>query len=862
MARATEADLLCAAAHATWQHGDRDSALTLLRAAAHAAVTSPPGPDRLDAAFAVCAEALDAGMWPIASAACESVLTDVPNVIAQDPRRAAVFLDVAGACAAQSGAHSLAMPLLIRADSLVDALPDSFTLRETTRHHEYLAQSFRALREWTAALVQSDRAIHLDSLAVARTHAYHDSLWLMARHTNRALLFLDIGVPERAQEELDAARAFAPFIPTLEPDNAQLMAAEGLVALQRGASSRALALLAPLAAVRRGRSKPYHPLTLEAWADMAEARAQLPDRQQIATARRAIGAILHSAVRYPVRSALEARWRSVEALCDWRLGDTLRAVVSSARAESLAWQVAEDAAPMRDPAARAYAFGEYVRVLGLRLAVVVARADAEAVRECFAHLASARGLLDLGASDGDTAARRAIDRVRLRLVTARSDGERAAIARELASREAAVQLVESAVPHATWSPDVPRDPAQFVAACARRLPRGAVLYVPVRVPETRSGGAAHYFAFTLTAHGSLRVRDLGAAAPLDAAASTWHDFVSQRSRSTMPRPDIMRAGVLLRRRLWDAPLAGTHPRDVVIVPDGVWRLVSPMTLPEDARGTRVLLDRETIVEFAPSEVTLLHSSPSRAAGVPVAIGDLDYGPLRGAPGPVQVAGLRAASDLRFAPLACAASELDAVTAPGWRTLRGAAATEMAVRAASRDASVLHFATHGFYWAPDAAAGASLRRALLSSSLVPWTAAGIALAGANDRAGRDASRDGILELSEIASLQLRGVPLVFLAACSTAVASPSAATSLHGLRSAFCSAGARSVVAALWNVPDCENADLVRAFYDGWRRGARPARALRDAQRAARARERLRAPNAAGGWTSPAVWGVYVVEGRP
>ncbi len=99
-------------------------------------------------------------------------------------------------------------------------------------------------------------------------------------------------------------------------------------------------------------------------------------------------------------------------------------------------------------------------------------------------------------------------------------------------------------------------------------------------------------------------------------------------------------------------------------------------------------------------------------------------------------------------------------------------------------------------------------------------------------------DGRLSVYEIMRLEL-DAPLVFLAACNTAVQSEEkaggavAGDEWEGLTGAFLSAGAGVVIGALWAVGDRSTADLATAFYRGLAAGADPAHSLQAATRAVR-----------------------------
>jgi CHAT domain-containing protein len=90
------------------------------------------------------------------------------------------------------------------------------------------------------------------------------------------------------------------------------------------------------------------------------------------------------------------------------------------------------------------------------------------------------------------------------------------------------------------------------------------------------------------------------------------------------------------------------------------------------------------------------------------------------------------------------------------------------------------------------------------------------------------QDGFLELQDIYNLDLP-VDLVVLSACKTALGKEVDGEGLVGLTRGFMYAGARSVVASLWNVVDSATAELMTRFYRALRDPVGPASALRQAQ---------------------------------
>jgi CHAT domain-containing protein len=148
-----------------------------------------------------------------------------------------------------------------------------------------------------------------------------------------------------------------------------------------------------------------------------------------------------------------------------------------------------------------------------------------------------------------------------------------------------------------------------------------------------------------------------------------------------------------------------------------------------------------------------------------------------------------------------------------------------------DYSLVHFATHGFFNSEHPELSG------LVFSLV-------------DRQGRP--QDGFLRLQDIYNLRL-AAEVVVLSACQTALGKEIRGEGLVGPTRGFMYAGARRVVASLWQVDDLATADLMRAFYRGMLKdGLRPAAALRAAQR-----ELARQPR----WASPFYWSAFVLQGE-
>jgi CHAT domain-containing protein len=164
-----------------------------------------------------------------------------------------------------------------------------------------------------------------------------------------------------------------------------------------------------------------------------------------------------------------------------------------------------------------------------------------------------------------------------------------------------------------------------------------------------------------------------------------------------------------------------------------------------------------------------------------------------------------------------------------------------VRKQSPEHRFLHFATHGFFAPPavrSALAGPVKAEDRCPCSLFskkdvtgfhPGLLSGLVLAGANRPVQTDRD-DGILTALEVEELDLAGVELATLSACETGLGESAGGEGLLGLQRAFQLAGARSVVASLWQLQDDAARALMIDFYENlWRKKMSKLEALRQAQ---------------------------------
>jgi CHAT domain-containing protein/tetratricopeptide (TPR) repeat protein len=144
--------------------------------------------------------------------------------------------------------------------------------------------------------------------------------------------------------------------------------------------------------------------------------------------------------------------------------------------------------------------------------------------------------------------------------------------------------------------------------------------------------------------------------------------------------------------------------------------------------------------------------------------------------------------------------------------------------------IVHFATHGLF-----------------DSAHP-DLSGLALSLVDESGG---AQDGYLRLHEIYNLKLNA-DLVVLSACQTALGRDVRGEGLIGLTRGFMYAGARRVVASLWEVDDAASARLMKTFYQGMlHSNLSPAAALRAAQLDVMTRKQ---------WQSPYYWSAFTLQG--
>ncbi len=278
--------------------------------------------------------------------------------------------------------------------------------------------------------------------------------------------------------------------------------------------------------------------------------------------------------------------------------------------------------------------------------------------------------------------------------------------------------------------------------------------------------------------------------------TTKPNALTSPSRSTR----LSEQAEMLSRTLLD-PIGSSLERRhrIVIVPDGALHTLSFAALA--ARGgsahDAAWLGERFAISDAPSAsalaaLTRARDRPTPRAGF-IAFGDPQFSRAGQAPG----AALDSALLLTALPFTRLEVERVAALFPTSerRMYVGAAATEETVKHERlEDYRYVHFATHAFV-----------------NPIRPGRS-GIVLT--IDPASKE---DGVLQADEVMRLHLNA-DLVTLSACQTGLGRMIAGEGVMGLARAFLYAGARSVVASLWNVNDSASAELMEPFYRGLVRG--------------------------------------------
>lgn len=340
-----------------------------------------------------------------------------------------------------------------------------------------------------------------------------------------------------------------------------------------------------------------------------------------------------------------------------------------------------------------------------------------------------------------------------------------------------------------------------------------------------------YAAYVLASKGDPTLIDLGEAAPIDNLVA--------KLRSALADPDNDSATDLSRQlytRAFAKVAKALGPaKQILIAPDGALNVV-PFAALHD--GTQFLVNKLTFTYLTSGRDLLrIGTSVTKTKGT-VIFADPDFdGPKAQ---PTRGRRSRAMQGLSWPRLPGTAAEASALesTIAGVKVFRGKDASETTLKA-TRQPSILHLATHGFFLAD---ADASVENPLLRSGLV--------FSGANGlSSGTD---DGVVTALEAAGLDLRGTRLVVMSACETGVGKITNGEGVYGLRRALVIAGAESLVMSMWQVDDHATKDLMVGYYKKLSAGRGRSVALAEIQREMLAQKK---------YAHPFYWASFIASGQ-
>ena len=127
-------------------------------------------------------------------------------------------------------------------------------------------------------------------------------------------------------------------------------------------------------------------------------------------------------------------------------------------------------------------------------------------------------------------------------------------------------------------------------------------------------------------------------------------------------------------------------------------------------------------------------------------------------------------------------------------------------------SIVHIATHGFYYTLDEAKDKDFLRGYTDA----MSLSGLVFAGGNaawlGKKNVDGVLGGVLTAKDIANLDFKGTDLLVLSACKTGQGKVTA-EGVFGLQRAFKKAGVGTIIMSLWNVDDKVTSEFMVAFYE-------------------------------------------------
>jgi len=339
--------------------------------------------------------------------------------------------------------------------------------------------------------------------------------------------------------------------------------------------------------------------------------------------------------------------------------------------------------------------------------------------------------------------------------------------------------------------------------------------------------------------------ELGSAEDLNNLVFQWRTSLSTRKSPSEGPQD---PALALREKVW-LPIAKhlEGAKTVIISPDGALGTLPFTALPgEDIKKYLIEERNIAVVPFLQTLPDLLAKKELAGIASMLALGDVAYDVEAISPSSTSsLLAVRGEKGAKWNRLPGTKAEILSIEnsfrkyfpSGSLVKLNQNKASEQSVRESAPKSKYLHFATHGFFADESIKAMSAKRddnkRMMGEKAVVtgenPGLLSGLVLAGAN-LPPKGNGDDGILTASEVAELDLTGVELAILSACETGLGKTAGGEGIFGLQRAFQLAGARTVVASSWKVPDLSTKELMVRFYGNlWEKKMGKLEALREAQ---------------------------------
>lgn len=380
------------------------------------------------------------------------------------------------------------------------------------------------------------------------------------------------------------------------------------------------------------------------------------------------------------------------------------------------------------------------------------------------------------------------------------------------------------------------------------LPDNAVLieYVEFENPTLGDSIVSHnYFALILRPDADPIVKNLGSAERIDSVVAEYrrnYDAVADSWPENSERQ--IEQSRAIHDRLYSHLIAPVeeylHDNELVLIaPDGALNLIAFGGL--QASSGDYLIEKYVLHYLAAGrDLARLQDSLPSGVGL-LAFGGIDFDSglesieqpgavdkvamLRSSESGVPEVSFYAGPAVRagLAPLPYTRREVSRVAQIWERTrdeptlvVTGGEASEERFKQEAPGKRVIHCATHGFF------GGKQLRHVSGDGPETdgggghdnPLVKSGLFFAGVNGRAmaDEDGGDDGYLTALEVGNMDLKGVEWVVLSACGSGLGEVQRGEGVYGLRRAFLMAGARTVISALWSVPDKRSQAMMEQLY--------------------------------------------------